>query len=701
MYVAPRAIRVSLLPPRLSADSALPSSLSLSVEFPLLIMSDVRDVLGISGSTPNANATAHATRPAPGSQSSSRSDRADRDRDVPRELQQLGWGGGLSGAGGASAFMTPTIMAPTPPLGQFKARRVKAVSWKYMPIRSSARTALTGKDTDDLDLHHWVKIHNVPDYMFARFHKVIKLLEYTNDEYDSYLDDPLWSRPETDRLMELAKRYDLRFIIMEDRYNSMSQAAEAKRKEETIPKVDLERIKRAEKLLHEKSPKGEAKEEEAPVATPEKATIAVSANTSMSIPNEAASQDSSSAPMDVDATGASPPAPITVVGAGVILPSVHANDGAATFPSILPSTVTKHDGADANGVGLASGIFPPRTVEELKSRFYSIQQTLTQLRNASDPDLKKSNPLFTHPYDVPHELLRKAQLERLYQRKTDDIDQMAQIVLEHREISAQIKKIKKAEKESRDAARGYKTGSTKRGSAASSGVGSSVGAGSAPNALAAGSTKKKSGSTKRVAGAVGVGPGGAPAQQLPIVLGELAPLPASCDAANVIPTRPSGTVYLRSTQLAHATNANPKQLKHLENELLQLGIRRAKDLPVPTGVVCELWDKLRVNILTLVNLQQYVRDKETMRDDLKAHAATIPNSNLGSASLASGGGGGSSSGSIHRQSSVDGGFNNNPAGVASSAQAAAQAQAAMRKKQEKRRLEGEPESDDKRQKVKK
>ena len=60
-----------------------------------------------------------------------------------------------------------------------KERRAKNISWKEVPIRSSARRythvqhthihtrahrAVTGKDVDDVDLMHWVKIHNLPDY---------------------------------------------------------------------------------------------------------------------------------------------------------------------------------------------------------------------------------------------------------------------------------------------------------------------------------------------------------------------------------------------------------------------------------------------------------------------------------------------------------------------------------------------------------
>ena len=54
--------------------------------------------------------------------------------------------------------------------------------------------------------------------MFARFNKSAKVPTYTDEEYEQYgLADPNWSKPETDQLMELARRFDLRFVVMADR----------------------------------------------------------------------------------------------------------------------------------------------------------------------------------------------------------------------------------------------------------------------------------------------------------------------------------------------------------------------------------------------------------------------------------------------------------------------------------------------------
>lgn len=43
---------------------------------------------------------------------------------------------------------------------------------------------------------------------------------YTDVEYQQHLVCDGWTKEETDHLMDLAQRFDLRFIIMADRYDS-------------------------------------------------------------------------------------------------------------------------------------------------------------------------------------------------------------------------------------------------------------------------------------------------------------------------------------------------------------------------------------------------------------------------------------------------------------------------------------------------
>ena len=55
-------------------------------------------------------------------------------------------------------------------------------------------------------------------YRFEVFDKHADVIDYTPEEYATYLEKPGWSKEETDRLMSLCKEYDLRFIIVHDRW---------------------------------------------------------------------------------------------------------------------------------------------------------------------------------------------------------------------------------------------------------------------------------------------------------------------------------------------------------------------------------------------------------------------------------------------------------------------------------------------------
>ena len=120
-----------------------------------------------------------------------------------------------SSAGQSIAPLAPSRLLLVPSAGP-------AQRWVNVPIRSSARRTITGLSHDDVDLYHWIgakTTQNESDYRFSRFNRPIKLRTYTNEQYDTHLIDPHWSRTETDTLFTLAKQYDLRFIVITDRYN--------------------------------------------------------------------------------------------------------------------------------------------------------------------------------------------------------------------------------------------------------------------------------------------------------------------------------------------------------------------------------------------------------------------------------------------------------------------------------------------------
>jgi DNA methyltransferase 1-associated protein 1 len=121
-------------------------------------------------------------------------------------------GDGLgSSTGGAGRFMP-----------KFKKRPQKVQKWSLASFKNPARR-------DDLTLRHWVsaserqieeKEEDVPrEYRFADLNTSSGVYRYSNDEYHQHLRDEDWTKEETDYLIDLCNAYDLRFVVIADRYD--------------------------------------------------------------------------------------------------------------------------------------------------------------------------------------------------------------------------------------------------------------------------------------------------------------------------------------------------------------------------------------------------------------------------------------------------------------------------------------------------
>ncbi|XP_057483952.1 SWR1-complex protein 4 [Actinidia eriantha] len=99
------------------------------------------------------------------------------------------------------------------------------ITWQWLSFPNSARK-------DNLQLYHWVRVVNgVPptgDYSFAKYNKSVDILKYTDEEYEKYLIDPMWTKNETDQLFDLCERFDLRFVVIADRFQSSRTVEELK-----------------------------------------------------------------------------------------------------------------------------------------------------------------------------------------------------------------------------------------------------------------------------------------------------------------------------------------------------------------------------------------------------------------------------------------------------------------------------------------
>lgn len=73
---------------------------------------------------------------------------------------------------------------------------------------------------NDSNQPHFGRANHIPlAYKFAQFNTTSGVYNYSNDEYHQHLRDDDWSKEETDYLVELCQTYDLRFVIIHDRYD--------------------------------------------------------------------------------------------------------------------------------------------------------------------------------------------------------------------------------------------------------------------------------------------------------------------------------------------------------------------------------------------------------------------------------------------------------------------------------------------------
>ena len=100
----------------------------------------------------------------------------------------------------------PPIVPYRPAKGKSQARR-----WVWKPLTNIGRT--------DIVLHHWQPLRSEAEDV-KPWNEASVVLQYSDDEYQGCLEDSQWSRSDTDRLFQLCRDYELRFVIIHDRFNS-------------------------------------------------------------------------------------------------------------------------------------------------------------------------------------------------------------------------------------------------------------------------------------------------------------------------------------------------------------------------------------------------------------------------------------------------------------------------------------------------
>lgn len=212
---------------------------------------DVRDIFAISqgqssSSTSNGNRSNNANRNNGPTSSNPNKKKKPKVDGISRELYALlgdntpsltfAQGGGIgSGNAGGESQESGRFMP------KFKKRPQKTQKWTFAPFRNPARQ-------DSLTLRHWLPeieqeqieqqysqhkeqgktgdfelasgdVDDIPRiYRFSDQNTDSGVYRYSNDEYHQHLRDEDWTKEETDYLMDLCSSYDLRFVVITDRY---------------------------------------------------------------------------------------------------------------------------------------------------------------------------------------------------------------------------------------------------------------------------------------------------------------------------------------------------------------------------------------------------------------------------------------------------------------------------------------------------
>ena len=70
-------------------------------------------------------------------------------------------------------------------------------------------------EQDGAIFHHWRRVADEGlEYPFVRFNKIIDVPTYSDLEYQQHLLCSNWTKQETDHLLELCKRFDLRYAVI-------------------------------------------------------------------------------------------------------------------------------------------------------------------------------------------------------------------------------------------------------------------------------------------------------------------------------------------------------------------------------------------------------------------------------------------------------------------------------------------------------
>jgi hypothetical protein len=172
-------------------------------------MGDIADILGVQKG-PELTDGQQATKIMEGAPGVDRPVKMKKPKGMSREVYDLVGPAGL----------LPAMETKKPISSGFKEKRVSATKgkWIWAPFNSTARS-------DNQTFYHWAKADvQYNDYPYSKYN--IKLADnlnpvYSDSEYNALLQTRGWTRSETDMLMHLCHKYDVRWPVIVDRYQGV------------------------------------------------------------------------------------------------------------------------------------------------------------------------------------------------------------------------------------------------------------------------------------------------------------------------------------------------------------------------------------------------------------------------------------------------------------------------------------------------
>jgi DNA methyltransferase 1-associated protein 1 len=394
---------------------------------------------------------------------------------------------------------------------------------------------------------HWVRANvEYAEYPYARFDIHLDPVTYSDDEYTRYLQHDTWTRSETDQLMELARKFELRWPIIYDRwievyYDQRHIVAGPHRK--------------LEDLQHR--------------------YYSVAAILSQSrISQEAAAEvQALTTAASVAASSAQPPAPYL---AGPLAPAMD-------FSTLLP---------------LSAG--SPKAAPDALLMETAAARALALSDPQHQPLIANIGTGTTNKvFDLQYERERRAHLEQIWRRTKGEELEEEELRKELRLIDTQIRKAKKAG--------GHILAAAANGPGAATTVGAGAAAATSAILSSAASSRNPSRSVTPVP----------PNSSMNLALAaatstETSALLLDQCFASTAPIPTPQTPYLQSGRLVPPAAGGPmglskSLLSRMDAVLTEL---KVPPRPIPTKRVCDMYDSVRKDILTLLTLQKMVLQKE-------------------------------------------------------------------------------------------